>query len=108
MANSSLSVFVCADITNQSQFFSAESSSQCSATSIHFPSEKLKPIFSTCLNALLSVKMQIFEEEYKFKLSITDNEMLKKLASSLSSSIRGKNSRAPEYREDRQRNLGVP
>lgn len=33
------------------------------ATSSHFPSDKLKPIFSTCLNALLSVKMQIFEEE---------------------------------------------
>lgn len=33
------------------------------ATRSHFQSKQLKPIFSTCFNVLLSVKMQIFEEE---------------------------------------------
>ena len=55
--------FVCADITNQSLFFSAESSSQHSAVSSHFQSKELEPVFSMCLSALLSVKLQIFEEE---------------------------------------------
>ena len=55
-------MFVCADITNQSLFFSAESPSQHSAISSHFQSKELKSILAICLKALLSMKCKYLKK----------------------------------------------